>query len=73
MADEVDYANELIASEVSRALRERQLASQQQQGAKHCIECGDDIPATRQKMGFKYCVACAKERERRKSLFADQE
>lgn len=72
MADEIDLANDLIDSEVSRALSKiRQHASQDPKGAKFCQECGETIPAERQKLGFKLCVPCAQETERRKSLFAD--
>ena len=49
MADEIDIANDLIDSEVSRALskiRKHQAASSK--GAKHCTECGEDIPSARQ-------------------------
>lgn len=70
MADQIDLANELIDSEVSRALsRIRQ--STQAVGTKQCVECGDDMPDARQSLGFKFCVSCAEERERRKSLYAD--
>jgi RNA polymerase-binding transcription factor DksA len=73
MADEIDLANDLIDSEVSRALsRIRQNASKQAVGAKFCIECGDEMPTAREQLGFKYCVPCAEERERRKSLYADE-
>ena len=72
MADEIDLANDLIDSEVSRALsRMRQNAANQAEGSQYCVECGDEMPAPRQKLGFKFCVPCAQERERRKSLFAD--
>ncbi len=72
MADEIDIANALIDSEVSRALNKiRQSASQSTEGAKFCIECGDGVPEARQKLGFKLCVPCASESERRKALFAD--
>ena len=72
MADEIDLANDLIDSEVSRALSKiRQNALEGAKGAKFCMECGDDIPAARQKLGFNLCVPCAEEGERRKSLFAD--
>lgn len=72
MADDIDVANDLIDSEVSRALGKiRQSASQNTEGAKFCVECGDGIPEARQKLGFKLCVPCASEAERRKSLFAD--
>lgn len=73
MADEIDLANDLIDSEVSRALsRIRQSASQQAVGTKFCTECGDEMPGARQTLGFKFCVPCAEERERRKSLYADE-
>lgn len=72
MADIIDIANDLIDSEVSRALRKiRQNKSQDKEGAKFCVECGDNVPEARQKLGFKLCVPCAEETERRKSLFAD--
>ena len=73
MADEIDFANDLIDSEVSRALSKlRQQASSQQSGSvKACIECGDALPKERQQLGFKWCVPCASESERRKSMFAD--
>jgi hypothetical protein len=72
MADEIDLANDLIDSEVSRALsRIRKGAGEQAIGTKFCIECDDEMPEARQKLGFKFCVACAGERERRKSLYAD--
>lgn len=72
MADQIDLANDLIDSEVARALKKlRQNVAQAALGAKFCIECGEDMPDARQKMGFKFCVPCAEERERRKSLYAD--
>lgn len=72
MADEADIANNLIDNEVSRALAKlRENASKNLKGTEFCIECDDEMPEARQKLGFKYCVSCAEERERRKSLFAD--
>lgn len=72
MADEIDFANDLIASEVSRALNKiRQNRAQASVGSKVCIECGEAIPEGRQNLGFKLCVPCAQESERRKALFAD--
>ena len=72
MADDIDVANDLIASEVSRALSKiRQHSSQAVEGPKFCVECDDAMPIERQKLGFKFCVPCASELERRKSLFAD--
>lgn len=72
MADVIDLANDLIDSEVSRALSKiRQNANQDVQGPKACVECGDAIPEGRRKLGFKLCLPCAEESERKKSLFAD--
>lgn len=72
MADDIDRATEIIENEVSLALTKlRQSASQETQGSKNCIECGDKIPEARQKLGFKLCVPCAQEEERKKSLFVD--
>lgn len=72
MADEIDLANDLIDSEVSRALSKiRQNASLDAKGSKFCVECGDTIPLARKKLGFKLCVPCAEELERKKQLFAD--
>lgn len=72
MADEIDRANDLIASEVLRALSKlRQNTEAGSIGPKNCIECGEIIPEGRQKLGFKLCVPCAEESERKKSLFAD--
>jgi RNA polymerase-binding transcription factor DksA len=71
VADQIDLANDLIDSEVSRALsRIRQNASEAK-GSEFCIECGEDMPKERQNLGFKLCVPCASEFERRKSLFAE--
>jgi len=70
MADEIDLANDLIDSEVSRALRKIRQNTQNAQGAKFCVECGETMPEARQKLGFKLCVPCAEEAERRQSLFA---
>lgn len=73
MADEIDLANDLRDSEVARALsRIRQSSAQPSVGTKFCIECEDEMPEARQKLGFKFCVPCAEERERRKSLYADE-
>jgi RNA polymerase-binding transcription factor DksA len=70
MADEIDLANDLIDSEVARALsRLRQNATQHQQGSEFCIDCGESVPEARQALGFKRCIVCAEEFERRKSLF----
>ena len=56
MADEIDIANDLIDSEVSRALSKiRKHQTLPLKGAKHCIECGEDIPLARQKLGFVLC------------------
>lgn len=73
MADQIDVANDLMASEVARALRKLQQNTAQgtRPGAKFCIECGEGVPEERQKMGFKFCVPCAEEKERRQSLYAD--
>lgn len=73
MADDIDIANDLMDSEVSRALTKirQQAASQKIAGAKFCVECGDTMPKERQQLGFKRCVPCASETERRQSLFID--
>lgn len=72
MADDIDLANDLMFSEVSRALSKRQQTTNQPVVAsKHCAECGESIPKERQKLGFQLCVPCAAEEERRKSLYAD--
>lgn len=71
MADDIDYANALIDSEVSRALSKLRQQNAYVSGVKFCTECGDAIPPERQKLGFKFCVPCASEGERRKSLFAE--
>lgn len=72
MADPIDLANDLIESEVTRALSKlRQSTDGVTEGAKTCVECGEAIPEGRRKLGFKLCVPCAEEFERKKSLFAD--
>lgn len=74
MADDIDIANDLIDSEISRALSKMQMREDSLREAtaiKFCVECGEAIPEARQKLRFKYCVPCAEEAERRKSLFAD--
>jgi RNA polymerase-binding transcription factor DksA len=71
MADEIDLANDLIDSEVSRALsRIRQQSSKKEIGTEFCEECGEEMPKERQELGFKFCVPCTEETERRRSLFA---
>lgn len=71
MADDIDFANDLVDIEVSRALSKiRQQSAVPQQGADFCVECDDPMPAERKKLGFKLCVGCASEVERRRSLFA---
>lgn len=71
MADDIDIANDMIDKEVSMALsRFRQSPVEGTMGAKHCEECGDEIPVGRRKLGFKLCVPCAQEEERKRSLFA---
>lgn len=71
MADDVDVANSLIENEIAYALRRfKQVPEAGVNGAAHCEECGDDIPAARRKLGFKFCVPCAQEQERKQSLFA---
>lgn len=72
MADQIDLANDLIDNEVSLALRKvRQHAGQNKEGAKFCVECGEDMPEARRELGFIFCVPCAAERERRQALFAN--
>lgn len=71
MADDIDLANDLIDNEISRAIGKiRQSFNDGGEGAKHCVECGDPIPAARKKLGFKLCVPCAEESERKNQLFA---
>ena len=70
MADDIDYANDLIDSEVSRALSKIRQSADLRVGTKNCVECGDDMPTARQTLGFKLCVPCAEEKERRGQLFA---
>lgn len=72
MADDIDYANDLIDSEVSRALskmRQNEVAGAI--GSKFCVECGETMPAARTRLGFKLCVPCAEDAERKKSMFID--
>lgn len=72
MADDIDLANDLMNTEISRALSKiRESAPQGTNGAKFCVECGDTMPLGRKKLGFKLCVPCAEERERKKQLFAN--
>jgi RNA polymerase-binding transcription factor DksA len=72
MADEIDLANDLIDSEVSRALRRMRKSKEEAIGTEFCVECGEGIPKERQELGFKLCVPCAEESERRRALFADE-
>jgi len=72
MADDIDVANDLIDSEVSRALSKlRQSAANASEGSKICVECGDAMPVGRTKLGFKFCVPCAEDAERKKSMFIE--
>lgn len=71
MADEADIANAFIDNEVSRALNRVRKNATPQTGAKHCKDCGEDIPKERRNLGFQLCIECAAESERRQSLFAD--
>lgn len=72
MADEIDLANDLIDSEVSRALSKmRQTSPIRREGSESCMECGETMPEARKELGFIFCVPCTEERERRKSLFAE--
>jgi hypothetical protein len=74
MPDEVDLANDLIDSEVARALSKLRQGAEGEvaKGSEFCLECGDDMPKERQKLGFKFCVPCASESERRRSLYTDE-
>jgi RNA polymerase-binding transcription factor DksA len=70
MADDIDLANDLIDSEVSRALSKiRQNTAIE--GSKFCVECGDNMPIGRTNLGFQFCVSCAEDAERKKSMFVD--
>ena len=72
MADDIDLANDLIDSEVSRALSKlRAHAAVAPVGSKFCVECGDNMPVGRTKLGFKLCVPCAEDAERHKQLFVE--
>jgi len=72
MADDIDLANDLIDSEVSRALSKiRQNSAIAEIGSKICVECGDNMPQGRTKLGFKLCVPCAEDAERKKTLFIE--
>jgi len=70
MADDADIAADFIDNEVSRALGKIRQTMTQKNGAKHCADCGEDMPEARRKLGFQLCVPCAEEAERRQSLFA---
>ena len=72
MADEIDLANDLIANEISRALKEIRQQSSEAVGTKFCVDCDDDMPIERQKLGFNRCVACASDAERKKLMYADE-
>jgi len=72
MADDIDRANALIENEVSLALSKiRESSSNDREGAKFCVECGDAIPVGRKNLGFKLCVPCVEDRERKSQLFAN--
>ena len=71
MADDADLANDIIHSEVSRALSKIRQSAATTIGSKVCVECGDNMPAGRTKLGFKFCVSCAEDAERKKSMFID--
>lgn len=70
MADDIDIANDLIDTEVARALS-RMRAQKTEKGASSCVNCGDDIPPARQQLGFKLCVPCASESEKKRMQFAN--
>lgn len=73
MVDEIDIANDLMHTEVSRALNKiRQNASSGGLGPKLCRVCANRIQQARRKLGYKLCVECAKEAERRKSQYNDR-
>lgn len=69
MADDIDMANDLIDSEVARALSKLRQGGAATVGSTICVECGDAMPPGRTTMGFKLCVPCAEDVERKKSLF----
>ena len=72
MADDIDLANDLIDTEVSRALSKlRQGANVTAEGSKICVECGDDMPLGRTKLGFRLCLPCAEDAERKKTLYVE--
>ena len=71
MADDADLANDIIHSEVSRALSKIRQSASTAIGSKVCVECGDAMPVGRTKLGFKFCVPCAEDAERKKSMFID--
>ena len=58
-----DQIDDTITDEVRRA-RARMQAGE---GASHCVECGEEIPAARRRAlpGARTCVACQAERDRR--------
>lgn len=74
MADEADFANDQLDSELSRAInRIRKNASvSTHTGTRCCVDCGEEIPDARRELGFRCCITCAQTRERQQSLFVDE-
>lgn len=72
MADDIDLANAIIDSEVSRALSKiRHQSTVTKELVENCVECGEVMPVARQQLGFSICVSCAEYAERKRSRFAD--
>lgn len=72
MADDADFANEQLHSELSRTINRIRKSTPAGHGARICVDCGENIPEARRELGFHFCVGCAEARERRQSLFADE-
>jgi len=68
MPDFIDHAssNEAKFTEMAIASqRKRSVQTGQQESAKECYECGDEIPEARRVAiaGCRYCASCQSERE----------
>ena len=71
MADEADFANEQVSTELSRTISRIRKSAAAGKGSETCNDCGEDMPDARRELGFSFCITCAEAKERRQSLFAE--
>lgn len=70
MADPIDRASDRETADREAAITAHATRPRAEQSAKHCVDCGIEIPANRRAalVGVQTCIDCQTKRERHQKL-----